>query len=78
MILKKIKDETIDLYQKIVQDSRKIVIANKTNATEPRLKTLEIFGLLEEILIKKKAKGSQGPKSEKLDTTTGGKDTDDI
>ena len=36
---KNIKDETTDLYKKIVEDSTKIVIANKTNATESRLKT---------------------------------------
>ena len=71
---KKINKETIDLYQDIVDDSRRIVIGNKNNVTEPKLKMLDIFRLLAEVLMGIKTKEPHTKsESEKLDIAQGGK-----
>ena len=73
------------MYQELVGDSRKIIIANQTNPTEPRLRMLNIFKLLQEILIRDKTKQAEDTKSEtipeeseKHDVATGGKDIPDL
>ena len=73
------------MYQELVGDSRKIIIANQINPTEPRLRMLNIFKLLQEILIREKPKQAEDTKSEtipeeseKHDVATGGKDIPDL
>ena len=62
---KKIRKETISMYQDIVEDTKKLIEVNESNPTEARVKILNVFRLLKEILM-----GSKTNKQSERDTHT--------
>ena len=63
--IKNMNEKTFEMYKNIVEVSKKISGANKSNYTESREKLLKIFRLLEEVLMGKK---SDMPSLEQLES----------
>ena len=63
--IKNMDEKTFEMYKNIVEVSKKISGANKSNYTESREKLLKIFRLLEEVLMGKK---SDMPSLEQLES----------